>query len=385
MHTSDTEIGIGEFNPTMTMWTFENPVNITFGIGALNAIAGIAAGRPYCLVTYDEKYFSELAASLVSSIGEPQSVINNITPNPDFETLRDNCQTFADSVSADTVIIALGGGSVIDTAKVLASTDNGFEPVRQFLETGKSESRLVSYPIIAVPTTAGTGSEVTRWATVWDVKSQKKYSLARPSLYPTHAVIDPNLTLGLPRQMTIYTALDALSHSLESLWNRNANPVSSNYAVYAASQMISALPLLAEDLGNIELRERVSKACLFAGLAFSNTKTALAHSLSYPITLKYDIVHGLACSFSLPMIMSSVIGQDSECDQNLKRIFGSDLDAGVNSLEQFLARLGVSTKASSYGVQKDEWQSMLTNALAGERGLNFVGSSEKALEMLVLE
>ncbi|MCP4183728.1 MAG: phosphonoacetaldehyde reductase [Hyphomicrobiales bacterium] len=367
------------------MWTFENPVNITFGIGALNAIAGIVAGRPCCLVTYDEKYFSELAASLISSIGEPQSVINNITPNPDFETLRDNCQTFANSVSADTVIIALGGGSVIDTAKVLASTDKGFEPVQQFLETGENETRLASYPIIAVPTTAGTGSEVTRWATVWDGKSQKKYSLARPSLYPTHAVIDPALTRSLPRQMTIYTALDALSHSLESLWNRNANPVSSNYAVYAASQVISALPLLVDDLENIGLRTRISKACLFAGLAFSNTKTALAHSLSYPITLKYGIIHGLACSFSLPKIMASVIGQDSACDQNLKRIFGPDLDTGVNNLEQFLAGLGVSTRASSYGVQKDEWQGMLTNALAGERGLNFIGSSEKVLEMLILE
>ena len=85
------------------------------------------------------------------------------------------------------------------------------------------------------------------------------------------------------------------------------------------------------------------------------------------------------------MIMASVIGQDSECDQNLKRIFGPDLNAGVKNLEQFLTGLGVSTKAASYGVQKEEWQEMLTNALAGERGLNFVGSSEKAHEMLVLE
>ena len=95
----------------------------------------------------------------------------------------------------------------------------------------------------------------------------------------------------------------------------------------------------------------MARAALFAGLAFSNTKTALAHSVSYPITLKYGIPHGLACSFSLPMVMASVLGADEDCDHSLQRIFGDDLDAGVDRLENFLVNLGVSTAPGDDGLE----------------------------------
>jgi phosphonate metabolism-associated iron-containing alcohol dehydrogenase len=306
------------------MWNFENPVQIRFGQGAFADLGKIINGRPYCLVTYDEPYFKTLSETLTSQAGRPQSLINDITPNPDFSELVKTCARFAKFASPDMVIVALGGGSVIDTVKVLASSHHGFANVRRFLETGEDEDQLASYPIIAVPTTAGTGSELTCWATVWDKKSQKKYSLARRELYPSHAIIDPELMLGIPKPLTISTGLDALSHALESIWNHNSNPVSANHAVYAASEMMWALPRLANDLNNIELRSKVARACLFAGLAFSNTKTALAHSVSYPITLKYDVPHGLACSFTLPKILHSVIGIEEDCDRNLGRRFGPD-------------------------------------------------------------
>jgi len=362
------------------VWTFENPVEIHFGNGAFDCVNDIINERSYCLVTYNEPYFEALANRLIESAGQPVSIVNNITPNPDFITLTDSCRQFAESASEDMVIVALGGGSVIDAAKVLAASKNGFNPVRLYLETGDGRDQLGEYPIIAIPTTAGTGSEVTKWATVWDTESQKKYSLSLQTLYPTHAVVDPELMLELPEDLTISTGLDALSHALESIWNRNRNPVSDNHAVFAANEIISALPELVRDPGNVELRSRVARASLFAGLAFSNTRTALAHSVSYPITLKYKIPHGLACSFSLPMVLASVIGESESCDNSLRRIFGSDLDNAVLELDRFINALGVSTRASSYGVQNEEWKALLTSALAGERGLNFIGTHERVME-----
>ncbi len=362
------------------MWGFDNPVEIRFGRGTFGSLSDLINGRPYCLVTYGEPYFDGLGKTLAIKAGAPQAIINNITPNPDFITLTRSCQQFTDQVTPDCIIVALGGGSVIDAAKVLASSKGGFASVQNFLETGKAEDQLGNHPIIAVPTTAGTGSEVTSWATVWDTEAQKKYSLARHALYPTHAVIDPELMLGLPKELTISTGLDALSHALESIWNRNSNPVSANHAVFAAREMIVALPQLVTDLQNIGLRTQVAQACLFAGLAFSNTKTALAHSVSYPITLKYHVPHGLACSFSLPMVLASVIGEDAQCDQNLRRIFGDNLNSGVKQLSDLLDTLGVSTEASSYGVQKEEWKGLLADALAGERGKNFIGTQESVFK-----
>jgi len=199
------------------VWTFENPVKICFGNGALDTVSDIIGGRPYSLVTYNEPYFKTLANRLIDSAGEPVSLIDNITPNPNFNTLTESCRQFADSASDDMVIIALGGGSVIDAAKVLAASNNGFAPVREYLETTQGEDKLGAYPIIAIPTTAGTGSEVTKWATVWDTESQKKYSLSLQTLYPTHAIVDPELMLELPKALTTSTGLDALSHALESI------------------------------------------------------------------------------------------------------------------------------------------------------------------------
>jgi len=365
------------------VWQFDNPVKILFGAGALGEVAGIIGGRHYCLVTYDEPYFRTLSQRVAEGAGQPAVIIDTIRPNPDFITLSDQCARFADLVTTDCVILALGGGSVIDAAKVFASAGRGFEPVRRFLETKRGESELSAFPIIAVPTTAGTGSEVTSWATVWDTKGQQKYSLARPELYPSHAVIDPALMLGMSRELTISTGLDALSHALESIWNRNANAVSTNHAVFAASELIGSLPRLVDDLTDASLRARVARAALFAGLAFSNTKTALAHSVSYPITLKYGIPHGLACSFSLPMVMASVLGTDEDCDHSLRRIFGDDLDTGVDRLENFLVNLGVSTNPVDYGVEGEEWRALIDTALAGQRGQNFIGSHARIMQCFV--
>ena len=268
---------------------------------------------------------------------------------------------------------------MIDAAKVLSASGGDFGTVKNFLETGEGGEHLIPVPIIAVPTTSGTGSEVTCWATVWDTDAQKKYSLNLPSLYPEHAVVDPELMLGAPRGLTVSTGLDALSHALESIWNVNANPVSSAFAVTAASDVLEALPALADDLDNLDLRARMARAATISGMAFSNTKTALAHSVSYPITLKHGVPHGIACSFSLSMVMRWVTGNDPDCDVSLKRIFGQDLTAGADTLQAFLEGLGIGTRPEDHGVKPDEWKELVEGALAGERGRNFLGDRDSVL------
>ena len=362
------------------MWRYRNPVDVKFGAGVFATLGKVLGGRAYCLVTYDDAngggIFAALTDRVVAMAGVPAVMVRNIGPNPDFMGLTASCRTFASAERPVEVIVALGGGSVMDAAKVLAAADGDFDKVRRHLVTGAGGDELGRTPIIAVPTTAGTGSEVTSWATVWDTAAMKKYSLARPDLYPEHAVVDPQLMLGMPRQLTISTGLDALSHALESLWNVNVNPLSAHHAVAAAREILVILPPLAKDLQNLKLRTRMAQAALSAGLAFSNTRTAIAHSISYPLTLYYGVAHGIACSFTLPMVLKSVSDLEGLTREGLVDIFGSDLARAGDQLEDFLQDLGVSTDFRNYGVRSDAWSQLILDAFDGERGQNFVGTKQ---------
>jgi phosphonate metabolism-associated iron-containing alcohol dehydrogenase len=354
-------------------WAYWNPVKVRFGTGTFDEVAGLIGKRRYALVTYNQPIFNELAARLAKVAGEPVAVIDNIETNPDCADLVNSCRVFGAATQAPEVIVALGGGSMMDAAKVLAASKGDFENVRRHLIDKAPLDTSAIVPVIAVPTTSGTGSEVTHWATVWDSANGSKYSLAHPLLYPEVAVLDPQLILGAPRGLTLATGLDSLSHALESIWNVNANPASANFAVEAAREIIETLPRLLDNLGDIELRARQARASLLAGFAFSQTKTALAHNISYDITLKTGLIHGIACSFSLPIVMGWAIGNSPECDAALRRIFGPDLNEGIRKLRVFLEGIGVKTDPAAYGVSPAEWTRLVEKALEGERGRNFIG------------
>ena len=354
-------------------WAYWNPVKVRFGTGTFDEVAGLIGKRRYALVTYNQPIFNELRARLAKIAGEPVAVIDNIETNPDCADLVQSCRVFGAASATPEVIVALGGGSMMDAAKVLAASNGDFENVRRYLVDKVPLDTSAIVPIIAVPTTSGTGSEVTHWATVWDSANGNKYSLAHPLLYPEAAVLDPALIVGAPRGLTLATGLDSLSHALESIWNVNANPVSANFAVEAAREIIETLPRLLDNLGDVELRARQARASLLAGFAFSQTKTALAHNISYDITLKTGLIHGVACSFSLPIVMGWAMGNDPQCDAALRRIFGPDLNEGIRKLGTFLESIGVKTDPAAYGVSPSEWARLVEKALEGERGKNFIG------------
>ena len=170
-------------------------------------------------------------------------MIDQTQPNPDVDGLDTLYRAFWREHRESEVIVAVGGGSALDTAKALmVGTESGeFDALVALLATGKPFTPHRVKTLIAVPTTSGTGSEVTGWATVWHRAAGKKYSLHLPETWPEAALVDPELTLSLPAGPTLAAGLDALSHALESIWNINANPVSDTHAV-AAARMVLAQP-----------------------------------------------------------------------------------------------------------------------------------------------
>ena len=175
------------------MWSYSNPVDIRFGRGSFSRLSDAIGGRRYALVTYGDPYFQGLVAELETKAGSPSLIIDDIAPNPDIALLEMQTARFAKLAVQPEVVVALGGGSVIDSAKVFAAALGDFARVDAYLKKRAGAETIKPWPLIAVPTTAGTGSEVTCWGTVWDNAGGVKFSLAHPGLYPEFSIVDPDL------------------------------------------------------------------------------------------------------------------------------------------------------------------------------------------------
>ncbi len=244
-----------------------------------------------------------LSARIAATLGADRlQIFDQIKPNPDLDDLDVTIKTLRGR--AFKLIIALGGGSVIDSAKALSASLRA--------PSGKSLSEIVraqktpvfeAIPVIAVPTTSGTGSEVTQFATIWHSKTGQKYSMEGEHLFPAVALLDPDLCLTLPASETLFTGLDAISHALESLWNINSNPVSKMYAATSLDYVLASFAQVMKEPADLQARRQMQLASLFAGYAISITRTAIAHAISYPLTARLNIPHGLACGFTLPTLI----------------------------------------------------------------------------------
>lgn len=222
--------------------------------------------------------------------------------NPDIKQIE-NIANVNSSLNLD-IIIAIGGGSIVDTAKVLSvmlCKDNDDE----LLQKMKDDAPLRlenSIPVCAIPTSSGSGAESTQFATVWDMEEKKKYSLESDRILPEYVILDPELTLSLPKDQTLFTGMDALSHATECLWNKKQNALAIAYAKEAVSLIEESIDLALQNPDDFEARAKLQNAAFLAGQAISITKTAVAHAISYPLTYRYSVPHGLACSFTIPAI-----------------------------------------------------------------------------------
>ena len=188
-------------------------------------------------------------------------------------------------------------------------------PLTRSLRQEQAADWQEKLPLFVVPTTSGTGAEVTPFATVWDQRANKKYSVTGDHVIPDQVLLDPELTLSLPEQETLYTGLDAISHALESLWNVNRSPISSGFAIQALELAQTALPQVLKTPSDLQARRTMQEASVLAGMAISQTRTALAHSISYPLTSHYGVPHGLACSFTLPRLITTYLSEHSQCPE----------------------------------------------------------------------
>jgi len=357
-------------------WAFYNPVQVVSGPGIINELSAYVPpeGMDKILLVTSPGWTKRGLTGKVEALfaGRRVEVIDRVGPNPDIAAIE-NHRAALQAKKID-LVIAAGGGSVIDTAKSLSFLLGLGESRFSLRDHLTGEAPLPDSPplyMIAVPTTAGTGSEATPFATVWDDASPNKYSLGHPDLHPDVALLDPELTLSLPVETTVITGLDVLSHALESVWNRNAGPVSIAYAARAIDLVFSALPGLVEEPRNLEKRAKMLTGSYYGGVCISVTKTALAHSMSYPITASLNVPHGLACSFTLPALLGYNARNDDGRLQMVAEMAGlggvSDLS---RRLEDLFEKIGVRELLKKYKLETDQALGLAEQMFTPERSGN---------------
>lgn len=332
-------------------FSYYMPTKIIYGRNSLKDIDIYINKRKALLVTSQGFVRRGLTDEIVTYTNNIVGVISSIKSHPEFVDMKEIYRQAHQNQFE--LIIAIGGGSVMDVAKFISvhNTNKDYQFVEDLTKEKIPKKGYKIIPIISIPTTAGTGSEVTPYSTIWDVQEKQKYSLNLPDLFSEVAIYDPLLTLTVPKDITIQTGLDALSHSLESIWNKNATPITISYAVKSAKLIANNLVKLSNDLDNVDLRDNMMMACMYAGLAFSNTQTAIAHAISYYITAHKKVPHGIACSFTLPMLVDNISNKYEFVDKALEDIFGENPS---KALLEIFNKLDISVNFSDYGIGDKE-------------------------------
>lgn len=282
----------------MSTWTFKIPTTVTFGPGAVRQLPQVAGGlgsRP--LLAADRDLVRLPLWQRIAEALPETPVFCEVTPNPTVDAV-DALAARLRSGRHD-LVIAVGGGSAMDCAKAAAALAASSRPSIRDVHTGGVALDAVRLPLIAVPTTAGTGSEVTPFAVLNDPQTNAKGPIAGNALYPVHAVVDPELTHGLPRQVTVITGLDALSHAIEGYWSRGHQPMCDLLAIEAARLICGHLKRAVLQPDDAPARAAMSYAATLAGLAFQLPKNAMVHACSFPLSARYHLPHGAACAFTL--------------------------------------------------------------------------------------
>jgi len=268
-------------------------------------------------------------------------------------------------------VIAAGGGTIIDSVKSAAYLALTTGSVGDYL-AGKTllADTYAGLPVIAIPTTAGTGSEVTPWAVVWG-SDGKKYSIQSAAVFPLMAIVDPALTDQLPALETALTGADALTQAVESYWSNRHNSISDQYALEAIAQLSQYLSG-AVNKPTPELRDKVMHASLLSGLAFSNTQTTLCHAISYPLTIKFGIPHGQAVVVTLSTLLPKMLScLTIDRQQALLRAFGApDVNAAINGINELITSIGLRHRLDDLGLTIADLPELSAVALAYNRAAN---------------
>lgn len=353
---------------------YANPVRILQGPGCVQALPQVLAeaaapeARVLLLVWNSELCSLPVFAQLLARGENACRACCFQASNPTVDQLLAAYRETRDF--APQVVVAVGGGSTLDVGKSLCclygrELADG-DDLRRLIAGGDYGTPAVRW--IGIPTTAGTGSEVTCWATIWDPDQEAKRSVECRENYAWAALVDPDLAAGMPLQLSVSSALDALAHAVESYWARGTNCVSRALALEAIRTILGQL----EDLiaGVPAAHDAMARGSLLAGLAFSNTKTTACHSISYPLTMHYGIPHGTAVSLLLAPVLRLNAPAVAEVSALLDALGVRDAGELADRVRGYLERAGIPTSLQAWGARRADLPHLAQRSLTKGRADN---------------
>ncbi len=338
---------------------YYNPVRTVQGPGCVNQISEVLKemelekGNVLLLVWSEEVLrHPAFAALLEENSGYQVHPLCFQASNPTVGQLFETYQKTA-SLHPE-VVIAVGGGSIMDVGKSLCCLYGkeiaDVEALREMIQNKTYGTPTTRW--IGVPTTAGTGSEVTCWATIWDPDKEAKRSVESRENYAWAALVDPQLAAGMPLRLAVSSALDAVAHAVESYWAKATNCVSRAVALRAIHVIMENI----EDLlaGKESAHDAMAQGSMLAGLAFSNTKTTACHSISYPLTMHYNIPHGAAVSMLLAPVLSMNAPGVQEIEALYAALHVADAEELKKHIQSILNRSGQPASLEGWGVKEED-------------------------------
>jgi alcohol dehydrogenase len=334
----------------MTLPAFDHTprTRLVFGNGAINRIGELAVelGAQRVLIVSDpgivKAGYPAQARSLIEAAGLTAQVFDEVHENP-TTTDVDQCVAVAREFSAD-LLVGLGGGSSMDTAKGCNFILTNGGRMQDYWGVGKATKPML--PMIAVPTTAGTGSECQSFALISDADTHVKMACGDPKAAAKIAILDPELTVSQPHRVTVCTGIDALSHALESAVTTKRNAWSAVFSREAFRLCLSGFSRVLREPGNVDARGQMLLGAAYAGIAIENSMLGAAHSCANPLTAYFDVVHGEAVGVMLPHIIryNAALPEIAALYQSY---FDGDL---ADRITELLAEARMPLRISHYGI-----------------------------------
>jgi alcohol dehydrogenase class IV len=339
---------------------------VVFGVGAIARLPELvaAAGGSRAFVVTDpgvvDAGVARTAVDALTGASIPVELFTEVEPNPSGATVERGAAAFRSFGLDDAVVVAIGGGSAMDAAKAIDLCATNQLPVWELEYDG--ESLTPGRPVVAIPTTAGTGSEAHPFAVITHEEIGRKDYVSHPSLLPYATILDPGLTVGLPRPVTAATGVDAMTHSLESLLSRNGNPFAEATALGVIRTVAEWLPRAVADGSDLEARSQMLVASHMAGVGqASGTGVGLVHALGHALGTRGRLAHGMALAVVLPEVLSFYAAEPGLRDRELGLVGvalraasateepATAAAAAIGGLRRLLASLGQRSTLRSLG------------------------------------